>query len=221
MNLKETAFSRIAEPLSKGINVKKLLELHISPYINQTKEAQVLLDLKNIDKTSSMFLEWFGVLKGLRRPKTTINNEELNDFFNVFNPDNFGFSDMDISKPMYFNQKNYFEVGDLEFKRIIKAYCELTGFKGTVDEYSYFFREIFGVDVYISVVDFDLELIVENTNQLTIDDILIYELTPIMPQTKNYFFQSPYQLFAYSFTNMTGTKMSFDENTVSSFYFSF
>ena len=180
-----------------------------------------LHDLKNIDKSSSNFLEWFGVLKGIKRPKTTINNEVLNQFLNVMTPDRLGFSDIDISKPLYFNQLNYFKVGDLEFKRIIKAFCYLTNFKGTVPEYSYIFKELFGVDVQMRLTD-TLEFIIEDTNTLTIDDILIVTLTPELEQTKNAFFKSPYSLFSLNFINIEGTKLDFTNDvTTSSFYFSF
>ena len=214
------AISRIAEPLSRGENVKKLLTLHVSPYQNQYEKALTLESLKSIDKSYSNFLEWFGVLKGIKRPKTTINNEVLNQFLNTMTPDKLGFSDTDISKPMYFNQKNYFKVGDLAFKRIIRAFCNLTGFKGRVDEYSYIFQELYGVDVQIRLED-DLEFIIENTNSVTIDDVLMFALTPTLPQTKNKFFKSPYSLFSLNFINIEGTKLDFTSDVTSSFYFSF
>ena len=216
----DTAISRIAEPLSRGENIKKLLTLHVSPYQEQYKKALILESLKSIDKSYSNFLEWFGVLKGIKRPKTTINNEVLNQFLNTMTPDKLEFSDIDISKPMYFNQKNYFKVGDLEFKRIIRAFCNLTGFKGRVDEYSYIFQELYNVDVQIRLQD-DLEFIIQNTNSVTVDDVLMFALTPELPQTKNQFFKSPYSLFSLNFTNIEGTKLDFTSDVTSSFYFSF
>ena len=216
----DKAISRIAEPLSRGENIKKLLALHVSPWQNQHDKALILESLKNIDKSYSSFLEWFGVLKGIKRPKTTINNALLNQFLNTMTPDKLGFSNIDISRPMYFNQKNYFNVGDLEFKRIIKAFSNITGFKGKVDEYSFIFRELYGVDVAINYLD-DLEFIIENTNTVTVDDVLMFELTPELPQTKNTFFKSPYSLFSLNFTNIEGTKLDFTSGATTSFYFSF
>lgn len=220
MDLRSTAISRIAEPLSKGENIKKLLELHISPYIDQVEKAQILEDLKDIDKSAGTFLEWFGVLKGVKRPRTTINNEELNQFLNLYNGDKLGFSDKDISKPLFFNQLNYFKVGDPAFKRIIKAYCNLTGFKGTVEEYSLFFKEIFGINIQLRTLNWNLEFIVENSNTLTLDDVLMIELTPKLPQTKNTFFVSPYNLFSLEFDSIKGSNLDFDEVATSSFYYS-
>lgn len=222
-NLENIAFSRIAEPLSRGENVKKLLALHVSPYSEQTKNAVILENLKNLDKSAGTFLEWFGVLKGLVRPHTTIdsNIDLTNNFLNFFNGDKLGFSKYDISKPLYFNQKNYFKVGDLYFKRIIETYCNLTNFKGTVDEYSYIFKEVFGVDVQIRVSNWNLEFILENSNTLTIDYVLIEELTPKLPQTKNTLFISPYSLFSLEFDSIKGTNLDFSDEKNSSFYFSF
>jgi len=221
LDLVEIANSRIAEPLSKGENIKKLLALHISPYIEESEKAKILEDLKDIDLSAGTFLEWFGVLKGISRPKTTIDSESLTQFFNVFTPDNFGFSDTDISKPLFFSQDNYFKVGDLAFKIIIKAYCQLTNFQGTVDEFSYFFKEIFGVDIQIRHSENILSLIIENTNQLTIDTVLLFDLTPSLPQTKNIFYKSPYKLFSLEFDNIEGTNLDFDEIQTSSLYFLF
>lgn len=219
MDIKKTAISRIAEPLSKGENVKKLLSLHIGPYINQASKAQILEDLKDIDKVGGTFLEWFGVLKGLKRPKTSLGVDITQHFFNVFNPDNVGFSDLDISKPLYFDQKYYFKVGDLEYKRIIKAYCKLTGFEGSIDEYSIFFKDIFGVDVKILFPEYDLQFLVENTNILTIDYDLVKNLTPILPATKNKFFISPHSHFSLAFDNIKGTKLDFESENSTSLYF--
>lgn len=220
-NLLNIAISRITEPLSKGENVKKLLELHISPFTNQMEQAEIIKNLKDINLSDGVFLEWFGVLKGLVRPKTTINNQGLNQFFNVMTPDRAGFSEFDISNPLYFGELHYFNVGDLEFKRIIKAYCMLTGFRGKVDEYSLFFKEIFGVNVFIRNPDFDLEFIIENTNSLTIDHLLMQSLTPTLPQTKNKFFFSPYILFSLDFPNIRGSSLDFDEEITNSLYFPF
>jgi hypothetical protein len=220
-DLKNIAFSRIAEPLSKGENVKKLLELHISPYTNQVQKAGILEDLKDIDRSSGVFLEWFGILKGLPRPKTTINDQGLNQFFNVMTPDRAGFSEFDIAKPLFFGELNYFDIGDPEYKRIIKAYCKLTGFRGTMDEYSLFFKEIFGVNVQIRVPEYDLEFIIEDTNTLTIDIQMIEDLTPKLPQTKNSFFSSPYSLFSLEFNNIKGSNLDFSEEITTSFYFPF
>lgn len=221
MNLEKIALSRRSEALSEGENFKKILLQHISPYVNQVEKAKLILDLKNIDKSSDVFLEWFGVLKGIRRPKTTVNNAVLNQFFNAFTPDKVGFSDKDISKPLFFGQLNYFKVGDLEFKRIIRAYCKLTGFRGTVDEYSLFFQEIFGIDIQIRMDWYDLAFIVENTNTLTIDDVLIFDLTPTLSQTNNLFFKSPYSLFSLAFDNISGTSLDFGVEQNSSLYFPF
>lgn len=218
MNLITLANSRIAEPLSRGENIKKLLELHISPYINQVDKAQILEDLKDIDLSSGEFLEWFGVLKGLIRPKTTIR-EGFNQFFNVFTPDRAGFSAFDISNPLYFGQINYFNIGDQAFRRIIRAYCKLTGFRGTVDEYSLFFKEVFGINTQIKCPEFDLEFIFENTRILTIDRSMIISLTPILSQTKNIFLQSPYSLFSLSFSNIQGSSLDFNEEITTSFYY--
>jgi hypothetical protein len=220
-NLENIAFSRIAEPLSRGENVKKLLSLHVSPYSEQTTNAVILENLKNLDKSYGTFIDWFGVLKGVARPHTTIDSDKINNFLNLFNGDKLGFNKDDISKPLYFNQKNYFKVGDLYFKRIIETYCNLTNFKGTVDEYSYIFKEVFGVDVQIRVSNWNLEFILENSNTLTIDYILIQELTPTLPQTKNTLFISPYNLFSLEFDNIKGTNLDFNDEKNSSFYFSF
>ncbi len=135
-DIEQLAYSRIAEPLSKGENVKKLLSLHISPYVNQTKKAEILEELKSLEKSSGVFLEWFGILKGVERPHTTIDNDKINQFINVFSDDKLNFGDDDyLTKPLYFNQKNYFNVSDLLFKKIIESYCILSDFKCTVDEY--------------------------------------------------------------------------------------
>lgn len=219
--IEKTAFSRIPESLSKGKNFQNLLNIHVSSFDNQIQKAEILRNLKSIDNATGPFLDWFGVLKGIKRPKTTINNEELNQFFNVFIPDKVGFSEKDLSKPLFFGQLNYFKVGDLEFKRIIKAYCELTGFRGSIEEYSYLFKEVFGVNVYIKYLEFDLYFIIENYDYVNVDDVLIFDLTPKIPETNNKFFKSPYSLFSCEFDNIEGTELSFDGSKKSSFYFSF
>lgn len=221
MDLVAIANSRIAEPLSKGVLIKKLLALHISPYTYQMENNEILENLKNIDKTSGSFLEWFGVLKGIQRPKRTVTLDKETHFFNAFTFDNVGFSDNDISKPLYFNQENYYEIGDPEFRLIIKSYCFLTNFKGTIDEYSYFFNEIFNIVVQIRLINHSLVFIIENSNQVTLDKALLFGLTPTLPQTDNNFKQSPYSLFSLQFDNIKGTDLNFDEDINSSLYFLF
>jgi len=220
MNIIDIAISRISEPLSRGENIKKLLKLHVGMYESQVEKSNILLNLKNIDNSYSTFLDWFGVLKGIKRPKKTIDMTFFDQFLNTMTPDKFGFSNIDISQPMYFNQENYFNIGDLEFKRIIKAFCHLTGFSGTVEEYSFLYKELFGIDIAINYLD-NLEFIIENKRTITADKILLFELTPELPQTKNKFFQSPYSLFSLNFTNIEGTKLDFTSDVTSSFYFSF
>jgi len=217
-DIEKLALTRIPETLSRGENFKKLLKLHISSFDNQIQKAEILRNLKNIDTSSDVFLDWFGVLKGVKRPKTTINNESLNQFFNPFE-DKYIFNEKETTKPFYFGQLNYFKVGDNEFKRIIRAYCELTGFRGSIDEFSYLFKEVFGVNVYIQFFDYDLYFIIENYDLLDIDDILIRDLTPELPETINKFFKSPYSLFSFEFDNIKGTKLDFDDKITSSFYF--
>ncbi len=80
---------------------------------------------------------------------------------------------------------------------------------------------MFGVDVQIRVNDYDLEFIIENSLLVLIDDILIKELTPTLPQTQNTFFISPYNLFSLEFDNIKGTNLDFSDEPNSSFYFSF
>ncbi len=220
-NLTEIANSRITEALSRGENVKKLLNLHISPYINQIEKAEILEDLKDVEKSAGTFLEWIGALKGIQRPRTTINDDITTQFFNLFKPDNFGFTDTDISKPLFFSQDNFFEVGDNLFKIIVKAYCQLTNFKGTIDEYSYFFKSIFDIDIIITHDENMLYFIIEKTNEISLDPLLIFTLTPVLPQTKNMFFNSPYKLFSLDFNNIEGTALDFDDNMSSSLYFNF
>jgi len=217
-DLENLALSRISEPLSKGKNIKKLLKIHVHPYKEQITQANIIENLKNIDNASSLYLEWFGILKGVLRPKTTINNEELNQFFNVYDT-KLSFSEDDITKPLYFNQLNYFKVGDTEFKRIIKAFCNLTNFVGTIDEYSYFFKEIFKIDIVIKLIDGNLHFYIEDYNSLFVDDILIKELTPELSQTKNIFYKSPYTLFSLDFSSIRGTNLDFGGSKTSSLYF--
>lgn len=217
-DIEKIALSRIPEVLSKGENFKNLLRLHISAFDTQIQNSETLRNLKSIDNATGPFLDWFGVIKGIKRPKTTINNEELNQFFNPF-IDKYIFSEKETTKPYYFGQLNYFKVGDNEYKRIIRAYCELTGFKGTIDEFSYLFKEVFGVDIIIKYINYNLSFIIENYNSLDIDDILIKDLTPTLPETNNKFYISPYTLFSFQFDNIKGTKLDFDGNITSSFYF--
>lgn len=216
--IEKLAITRIPETLSKGENFKNLLRIHVSSFDDQIQKAEILRNLKSIDNASDVFLDWFGVLKGIKRPKTTINNEELNQFFNPFE-DKYIFSEKETTKPFYFGQLNYFKVGDNEFKRIIKAYCELTGFRGSIDEFSYLFKEVFGVDVYIQLFEYDLYFIIENYDVLDVDDILIKDLTPELPETVNKFLKSPYSLFSCEFDNIKGTKLDFDDEITWSFYF--
>ena len=221
MDLKNIAFSRLAEPLSEGKNIKDFLELHISPYVNKVKYAEILNNIKSVDNAEDIFLDWLGVIKGVQRPKTTINNDDMTPFFNVLTPDNFGFSNTDLSKPLYFGQSEFFVMGDMAYRGILSAYCKLTGFRGTVTEYSLFFKDIFGVNVQIRSSDYNLDFIIEDSRLLNIDVELGKKLVPSLPQTKNNFFQSPYLLFSLEFNNIGGTNLDFDSNVNSSLYFPF
>lgn len=218
MNLTKIAYERIAEPLSKGENVKKLLDLHISPYVNQAELSQILEDLKSIDKSGGVFLEWFGTLKGVLRPKTTLGVDLGVHFMTYDNEVKFN-SDLVLNKPLYFGEQLYLSLSDDEFRTIIKAYCMLTGFKGRKEEYSYFFKEIFKVNVFIFSLEYDLDFIIEDSRLLNIDYDLIKELTPKLPQTKNNFNVSPYPLFVLDFPSIEGTKLDFGSTPTSSFYF--
>lgn len=219
MNLTKIAYDRIAEPLSKGENIKKLLDLHISPYVNQVELSKTLEDLKSIDKTGGVFLEWFGVLKGILRPKTTLGIDLDQYFLTHDNTLDFD-SNLLAPKPLYFGEKLYLSLNDQEFKTIIKAYCMLTGFRGRIEEYSYFFKEIFKIDIFIFSISNDLEFIIEDSRLLNIDFDLLQRLIPNLPATKNNFYISPYPLFVLDFPNIDGTKLDFGEAQSSSFYFS-
>lgn len=218
MNLTKLAYDRIAEPLSKGENVKKLLDLHISPYVNQAELSKTLEDLKSIDKSGGVFLEWFGVLKGVLRPKTTLG-VDLDQYFLTYDNELDFDSNLVAPKPLYFGEKLYLSLNDDEFRTIIKAYCMLTGFKGKIEEYSYFFKEIFNINVFIFSLEYDLDFIIEDSRLLNIDYDLVKKLTPKLPATKNNFNLSPYPLFVLDFPNIDGTKLDFDETQSSSFYF--
>lgn len=219
MNLKKIAYDRIAEPLSKGQNVKKLLDLHILAYEKQVDLSQILLDLKSITKSKGVFLEWFGVLKGVLRPKTTLGVNIDQYFLTHDNQLDFD-SNLIAPKPLYFGEKLYLSLNDDEFKTIIKAYCMLTGFRGRIEEYSYFFKEIFNINVFIFSLEYDLDFIIEDSRLLNIDYDLVKKLTPKLPATKNNFNLSPYPLFVLDFPNIDGTKLDFGEAQGSSFYFS-
>jgi len=221
IDLIELSNSRLAETLSKGENIKKLLALKVSPFQEEIEKAKILENLKDIDYSSDVFLEWFGVLKGITRPKTTIDNNGLTQFFNCFTPDEVGFSNKDLSNPLFFSQDNYFKIGDEAFKMIIKAYCELTNFTGTVDEYSYLFKEIFGLNIQLRYLENELSFIIENTNELKIDSVLLFNLTPALSQTKNKFYKSPYKLYSLEFDNIAGTNLDFEDEKSSSLYFLF
>lgn len=66
-----------------------------------------------------------------------------------------------------------------------------------------------------------LYFIIEKTNEISLDPLLIFTLTPVLPQTKNMFFNSPYKLFSLDFNNIEGTALDFDDNMSSSLYFNF
>jgi len=215
----KTAYDRIPEPLSRGENVKKLLELHVSAYSDQVKAAADIEGNKDLDLAGADLLEWFGVLKGLRRPKESVDKTFYDQFFNMFTPDRMGFSDLDLSKPMYFNQQNYFTVGDDAFKVIIETFCKLTGFRGTVGEYELFFREIFGVGVQIRQSGYDLVFIMYETEGVSILNADMASVTPVLPQTKNTFYNSPKTLFSLGFSNIGGTDLDFGSEITSSLYF--
>lgn len=219
MDLKALAHERQSEKFSKGENIKKLLELHILPYMNQEDKNILLENLKNIDKTEDVFLDWFGVLKGVKRPHTTINNEELNQFFNVINQDKVGFSSKDLSKPLYFGQKNYFRTGDPVYRNILKAYCKLTNFTGSIEDFEIFFKDVFDLGVIVTNQKTHLELIVEHTNDINLDDIMMFDLTPELPQTQNKFYISPYLQMSLEFENIKGTNLNFEGLPKTSLYF--
>lgn len=67
--IEKLALSRIPETLSKGENFKNLLRIHISSFDNQIQKAEILRNLKSIDNATGPFLDWFGVIKGVKRPK--------------------------------------------------------------------------------------------------------------------------------------------------------
>lgn len=219
MDLKQISHSRQSEKLSKGKNIKSLLELHLLPYLNQEEKNKILANLKNIDEADDLFLDWFGVIKGVKRPHTTINNELLNQFFNVFEADKVGFTSKDLSKPLYFGQKNYFRTGDPVYRNILKAYCKLTNFSGSVEEYETFFKDVFDLGVIITNQKTHLELIIENTHDINLDDIMILDLTPELPQTENKFFISPYLQMSCEFENIKGTNLNFEGFPKTSLYF--
>ena len=128
-------------------------------------------------------------------------------------------SNLIAPKPLYFGEKLYLSLNDDEFKTIIKAYCMLTGFRGRIEEYSYFFKEIFNINVFIFSLEYDLDFIIEDSRLLNIDYDLVKKLTPKLPATKNNFNLSPYPLFVLDFPNIDGTKLDFGEAQSSSFYF--
>jgi len=220
MDLENIAFSRIPEPLSRGENVKKLLGLHIMAYTNQVENSELLDALKNLEYASGDFLDWLGILKGISRPKVTIQDASLDAFFNVFTPDPLGFSEYDLSNPLYFGQADFFEFSDVEYRLILKAYSNAYGFTGTIDEYSTFFKDVFGVDVFILRIGYDMDFIVDNAVDLKIDVNLWTKLVPVLSQTKNNFYQSPHSLFSLEFNNIDGSELAFDDIAGATFYFS-
>ncbi len=219
MDLEKIASTRQSEKLSKGENIKKLLSLHLSPYTNQEEKNILLKNLKDINSTSDVFLDWFGALKGVQRPHTTINNEQLNQFFDVFGGGKVGFTNKDLSKPLYFGQKNYFKVGDAVYRNILKAYCKLTNFTGSIEEFEIFFNDVFDLNVRVSNQEDHLQLIVEGTANINLDDIMLLQLTPELPETKNNFFQSPYTRFSLKFDSIKGTNLNFEGLQKTSLYF--
>lgn len=210
-DLKSQAISRISEKLSKGENFRKLLELHISPYENQEEINEFLLNLKDIDKANEIQLDWIGIIKGIKRPFTVVNKDELNQFFSFYDDESsrLKFNEFDSVKPLYFGEENYYRADNETYRKILKAACVLTNFTGSLDEYEYFFKEVFGLNVYLQKADTYIDIIVENAQNT--DDVMIADLTPSLPKTATKLNKSLYSQFVLDFENIEGSNIFEEE----------
>lgn len=204
-NLKTIAITRISEKMSKGPNFRKLLGLHISPYENQEEINQFLLNLKDIDQANEIQLDWLGILKGIKRPFTVVNKDELNQFFTLYDGDSskLKFNEFDSVKPLYFDQENYYRADNDTYRKILKASCVLTNFTGSLDEYEYFFKEVFNLNVFLQKQENYIEIIIENAKG--VDDVMITDLTPILGKTEVKLNKSLYSQFVLDFENIEGS----------------
>lgn len=212
--LKATAIDRISEKMSKGGNFRKLLELHISPYENQEEINEFLLNLKDIALANEIQLDWIGILKGIKRPFTVVNKAEINQFFTLYDGDSskLKFNEFDSVKPLYFGQENYYRADNDTYRRILTAACVLTNFTGSLDEYEYFFKEVFNLNVFLQKQDNHIELIVENAKG--VDDVMIKDLTPVLGKTEVRLNKSLYSQFVLGFENIEGSDVINNEVSV-------
>jgi hypothetical protein len=213
------AYSRIQEPLSRGEDFKKLLKLHISPYLAQKEYVEKLENLKSVEYCEGAFLEWLGAIKGVKRPFTVVGSTSMQDFyawsFDGEIPQNQALLTFvgTQSEPFFFDNKiKYYKVSDVKYKQIVRAYCMLTNFAGTVEEYELFYETIFNLEVKVRYrrEDYNLEFTVTESKSKFVDRVHIRELTPTLPQVKNYFLESPYSQISYAFNNMDGIGWNFD-----------
>ena len=223
----DLAESRIQEPLSDGINFKKLLKLHVSPFDTSKPTVEILKNLKDLNAVEGVFLDWIGILKGARRAYTAFGSESMNDFYK-WNFDTLqATTDGELtfystqSKPLFFGDLRYYKVSDSQFRKIVKAYCMLTNFTGTIEQYELFFKEVFNLKVNIRLRenDFNLEFTIMDFGNNKTDFLQIEDLTPTLPQTKNYFLQSKDTQISFGFANIDGIGWNFNNVKKHSFTF--
>ena len=192
------ALIRLQEPLSKGDNIQKLLLLHVKAYSWQTKESINISFLKDLNQ-KGIFLEWIGMLKGLKRPLHTVAVNPSNHFQANFKNEEGRVFPIAVKK-LYFTQEQTLQMQDENFRRLIKAHALHTNFQGTVEEFEFYCKTLFNVDIRVlKANDFNLFFLVANTDSLNIDFSEMKRLLPKRTQTEQSFLISQKVGFEVSF----------------------
>jgi len=214
MDLISLAKSRTPESLSKGSLFLTLLEIHAGIKEQAKQEVLYLKVFKDLDQAKGLQLDWLGLLLGLKRPKYTVVDDGIDQYFkysfDAITGDSYSF-DAVASKLYQIESKAFISMIDADYRIMLKAFAELSNFSGSRPEYNSFLKAVFGMSAFIFTDIYgDLSFIVEDTRNLTIDKPLFESIVPKIPTVKNSFSYSLGKVFRYSFDTLTGTAYNFD-----------